>query len=122
MAYNEELAKRIREQLSAKKGIEEKKMFGGISFLLHGNMVAGVLGDEMIVRFAPKDTTKLLGEPNTRPFDPFDKRPQKVMQGWILVGAPGVKGDSLKKWVGIGSSYAASLPKKPDRKRTAKRR
>lgn len=113
MAYDENLAKRIRGVLKGKKGIVEKKMFGGVSFLLKGNMVSGVLSDDLVVRFDPDKTEELLKRPSARPFDPFNKRPGKPMKGWILVAQKGVKtAKDLSDWVELGVDYASSLPPK----------
>lgn len=109
MAFDEALAHRIRKRLGKGAGITEKKMFGGIGFMLGGNMACGVHGQDMIVRVDPDETEKALAEPHTRRFD-LTGRP---MKGWILVGPSGVATDAeLGKWVGIGAKYAESLPAK----------
>ena len=82
MAYDEGLAQRIRERLGAEPGVTEKRMFGGIAFLLHGNMAVGVSGDDLMVRVGPDRTDAALARPGTRLFD-MTGRP---MRGWILVG------------------------------------
>ena len=111
MAYDEKLAGRIRKLLAKRKAIAEKKMFGGLAFLLNGNMCCGIHGGEMIVRLNPEETDAALAEPHTRIFD-LSGRP---MKGWLLVEPAGVASEStLAKWVGMGVNYAASLPaKKP---------
>jgi len=112
MTFNENLAERVRRQLGKRNGLSEKKMFGGLAFLLHGNMSCGIHGNELIVRIAPETTKSALAEPGTRVFD-ITGRP---MKGWLLVGAPGLKDDSaLANWVRRGLDYAASLPKKQSR-------
>jgi hypothetical protein len=109
MAFDETLAQRIRQRLGKRRGLTEKKMFGGIGFMLGGNMACGVHGQDMIVRVDPKETDKALGEPHTRQFD-LTGRP---MKGWILVEATGLGTDALLgKWVGVGAKYAESLPPK----------
>ena len=109
MAYDEKLAGRVRGLLAKRKAIAEKKMFGGIAFLLNGNMCVGLHGEELIVRLDPKKTEEALAEPHTRIFD-MTGRP---MKGWILVGSVGVASENaLAKWVSVGASYAASLPAK----------
>jgi hypothetical protein len=109
MAYDEKLAGRVRKLLAQRKAIAEKKMFGGVAFLLNGNMCCGLHGGELIVRLNPKETDRALAEPNTRIFD-MTGRP---MRGWILVKPDGVVGEgALSKWVSMGVSYAASLPAK----------
>ena len=104
MAFDEGLADHIREALSGREGFSERKMFGGIGFMLNGNMAVGVHGDELIVRIAPERTDEALAQPHTRIFD-MSGRP---MKGWLLVG-PGADFDA---WIAEGAGYAASLPPK----------
>ena len=109
MAFDEQLAESIRSLLGRKAGLVEKKMFGGLAFLINGNMSVGVHGKELIVRIDPKTTEAALQEPGARIFD-ITGRP---MKGWLLVGGAAVKDSaSLAKWVRRGADYAASLPKK----------
>ncbi len=109
MAFDEKLADRIRKQLRKRDGIAEKKMFGGLAFLLNGNMSVGVHGREMIVRVNPEETDAALAEPHTRIFDLTGK----PMKGWILVGSSGLEDEkALGKWIRRGANYAASLPAK----------
>jgi TfoX/Sxy family transcriptional regulator of competence genes len=109
MAFDNNLADRIRKQLAQQKGLTEKRMFGGIGFLLNGNMCCGVLGAEVIIRFDPEQTEKVLTHKHTRIFD-FSGRP---MKGWIFVGTQAVETESdLKHWLQIGLKYAKSLPSK----------
>ncbi|GAC1412043.1 MAG: TfoX/Sxy family protein [Gemmatimonadaceae bacterium] len=107
---DESLAARIRVQLGKRKGLAEKKTFGGIGFLLNGNIACAVRRDEMLVRVAPEKTDEALAQKHTRMFDLSGTRP---MKGWILVEQEGLKTDkSLAKWVETGVDYAASLPSK----------
>lgn len=109
MPFNATLADRIRQQLGKRKGLAEKKMFGGLAFLLNGNMCCGVHHDEMIVRLEPVQTEQALRERHTRIFDLSGK----PMQGWILVQAGGLKTEAaLAKWINLGINYAVSLPAK----------
>lgn len=109
MAFNATLADRIRAELGTRAGLTEKQMFGGIAFLLQGNVCCGVRGDEMIVRLDPEQTEKTLAEKGTRIFD-ITGRP---MKGWILVSASALTPKSaLSKWVRRGVAYAGSLPPK----------
>ena len=86
-------------------------MFGGIAFLLGGNMAVGVRGDDLIVRVDPSQTDALLREPGARPFDLSGSRGPPA--GWLLVGPSGHRTDAaLRTWVARGVSYASSLPKK----------
>jgi TfoX/Sxy family transcriptional regulator of competence genes len=109
MSFDNHLADRIRKQLANQEGLTEKKMFGGIGFLLNGNMCCGVLGEEVVIRLDPEQTEKALTNKYTREFD-FSGRP---MKGWIYVGAKAVENETdLKHWVQIGLKYAGSLPPK----------
>ncbi len=109
MAYDEKLAGRVRKLFAKRKAIAEKKMFGGVAFLLNGNMCCGLHGGELIVRLKPEETDQALARPHTRIFD-MTGRP---MKGWILVKPAGLMSeDALAKWVSVGVSYAASLPAK----------
>jgi TfoX N-terminal domain len=83
-------------------------MFGGLAFLLAGNMAVGITGEELMVRLGAADGDAALAQPHTRPFD-VTGRP---MRGWILVGAQGLDGDGLGGWVDRGVAPAASLPPK----------
>jgi TfoX N-terminal domain len=109
MAYDEALADRIREVISARSDVSERKMFGGIGFLIGGNMSVGVIGEDLIVRLDPEEADAALTEPGVREFD-FTGRP---MKGWVFVG-PEVTADDegLASWVDAGADYAASLPAK----------
>ena len=109
MAYDEGLATRIRELLGDRLGVTEKRMFGGVAFLLDGNMACGVHGDELIVRVAAERAEAALAEPGTRPFD-LTGRP---MKGWLLVGPDAyAEEDDLRRWVDRGVAYAGTLPPK----------
>jgi hypothetical protein len=109
MAYDEGLATRVREVLGDRPGLAEKQMFGGLAFLLHGNMACGVRADDLIVRVAANDAETAMGEPGTRRFD-LTGRP---MKGWLLVDADGhAKDDDLRRWIDRGLAYASSLPPK----------
>jgi hypothetical protein len=109
MAYDEGLAERIRELIGSRSGVTEKRMFGGLAFLLDGNMACGVRGEELIVRLAADATDAALAEPGTRPFD-LTGRP---MKGWILVSAVGgAEDDDLRRWVDRGVTFATTLPPK----------
>jgi len=110
MAYDEELAHRVREQLAGERGITEKAMFGGLAFLLQGNMSVGLSsGGELMVRVGPDGTDAALSHPHTRLFD-MSGRP---MRGWILVAPEGVKTErQLAAWVSRGVQFARTLPAK----------
>lgn len=109
MAYDEALAARIRKALGRRKGIVAKQMFGGIAFLLNGNMCVGIHKDELIVRLDPDETDAALARPHTRLFD-ITGRP---MKGWILVAQKGIGSDAqLGKWIAVAAKYAGALPHK----------
>ena len=109
MAFSESLAARIRDALPGKRGGEEKKMFGGIGFLLHGNMLVGVWKHSLIVRLGPDDGDTALLEQHVRVFD-ITGRP---MKGWVLVEPEGVEADDqLKEWIQRAIRFVVTLPAK----------
>lgn len=109
MAFDEHLAERMRKQLRRRAGLIEKKMFGGLAFLINGNMSVGVHANDLIVRIAPDQSDALLRENGVRLFD-VTGRP---MKGWLLVSGSVLEDDaSLAKWIRRGVDYASSLPKK----------
>ena len=110
MAYDEDLANRIRELIAAEPGITETKMFGGLAFLAGGNMsVAASREGGLMVRVDPEQTEALLAKPHTRPFEMRGR----FMQGWLRVDADGVRTKrQLEPWVKRGLAYARSLPPK----------
>src|SRR5687767_9776512 len=108
MAYNIKLAERIRSQLDGMP-FAEKKMFGGVGFLLNGNMACGVNKDDLIVRIDPEKRAVLLKKPHAKPFD-LTGRP---MKGWLVIEAEGCKTDKqLSTWVKEGIEFALTLPPK----------
>ena len=109
MAYDEALAARIRSALAGEPNVTEKKMFGGVAFMLDGNMACGVTGDEIMVRVGPDDHEDALSRPHARPMD-FTGRP---MRGLVYIARPGFESDrDLAAWVEAGASFARSLPPK----------
>src|SRR6266480_5614927 len=109
MAFDESLAARIRDALARKKNIEEKRMFGGIGFLLNGNMLVGVWKTSMIVRVGPDGYDDALLEAHVKEFDITGK----PMKGWVLVEPEGVKDeDQLKNWIQQAVKFAGKLPGK----------
>jgi TfoX/Sxy family transcriptional regulator of competence genes len=108
MAYDLKLAERIRSQLDGIP-VVEKKMFGGIGFLLNGKMACGVNKDNLIVRIDPEKQDSLLKKPHAKPFDLTGK----PMKGWLLIEKDGVKTEKqLSVWVKEGVEFASSLPPK----------
>ena len=109
MAFNEGLAEGIRRGLARRKGIEEKKMFGGIGFLLNGNLLIGVWKDSLIVRVGPDNYDDALLEAHVREFN-ITGRP---MMGWVLMDAEGVEDDDqLKIWIERAMKFVKASPAK----------
>ena len=109
MAFDEGLAQRIREYFQEHTIAEEKRMFGGLGFLLSGNMCVGVMGDEIVVRVGPPNYDEALSLPYARAFD-FTGR---AMKGWVLVASEGLAEDQdLHAWVRCGEQFASALPPK----------
>ena len=113
MAYDERLAARIRETVAdvvTGEPVEEKKMFGGLAFLLGGHMAVAASGQGgLMVRCAPEDTDALIGEPGASRMEMRGR----AMDGWLRVSSEAVEGEpDLERWVGRGLAYARSLPPK----------
>ncbi|MBI4298790.1 MAG: TfoX/Sxy family protein [Chloroflexi bacterium] len=109
MAYDENLAKRIRKILADQPGRTEKKIFGGLSFMLQGNMACGIHNNDIIVRIDPGQHDAATAKPYVRTFD-YTGRP---MKGWITVGPNALASDEdLQEWILKGVHYALSLPPK----------
>ena len=106
MAYDEQLADRVREALAARSEVVEKKMFGGIAFMVAGKMAVGVLGDDLIVRLGGDDAAAALREDGVREFD-FTGRPSKTMV--YVAPERTADDDELAEWVEAGADHAASL-------------
>jgi TfoX/Sxy family transcriptional regulator of competence genes len=115
MVSNEQLTSKIRT-LTKRRKLSEKKMFGGIAFMLNGNMCFGTLKDDLIVRVGPERYKDALALPHARPMD-FTGRPIK---GFVYVDSKGWSNDAtLKKWLDMGIDYASSLPKKATKQKKA---
>ena len=109
MAYNENLAGRVREVLADRKGLTEKKMFGGLSFMLGGNMCCGIVKDDLVVRVGPDRYENALAESHSRPMD-FTGR---SLKGMVYIGPEGYGPDEeLRYWLDQALSFALSLPPK----------
>lgn len=109
MAFDEELADRVRGLLIREEGYSERKMFGGICFMLHGNMCCGVSSDDLMVRLGPERGDAALGEPHVRPMD-FTGKP---MRGYAYVSAQGTRDDvALAGWVERCAVFCRTLPPK----------
>ena len=109
MAYDEE-AQRIRELVGSGADVTEKKMFGGLAFLVGGNMAIGASGEGgILVRVDPDQTDELVGATSARPMEMRGR----TMQGWLRVDSDDVRSDDeLRRWVERGVAYARSLPAK----------
>jgi TfoX N-terminal domain len=108
MSYDEKLAARIDELLKGKTNFTSKKMFGGIGYMLNGNMCIGIHKDDLIIRCNPADTDKLLAEKNVKVFDITGK----PMKGWLLITPGGTRGNGLQQWFGRSLAFVQTLPAK----------
>ena len=109
MAYDEQLADRVRAVLSDEFGVTEQKMFGGLAFMLRGNMCCGVLGDALILRLGPEGGAAALEQPGIGQFD-FTGRPMKA---FVMAEPSTVAADEdLGRWVGEAVAFAGSLPER----------
>lgn len=109
MAYSESLAGRVRACLATTRNIVEKKMFGGVAFLLHGNMLVGVWQTALIARVGPEQYETALEEAHVREFDATGK----PMRGWVLVEPDGLESDhELRAWIARAQRFVGTLEKK----------
>ena len=110
MAYDETLADRVRDALAPRAGLSERKMFGGIAWMLDGNMACGIIGgDALLARLGPDGAAAALDEPHTRPA----VMGERTMKGYLIVDAEGVDSEeSLQAWVDRCVAFAESLPPK----------
>jgi len=118
MSYDEGAAERVRKALSGRRGVSEKKMFGGIAFMLNGAMCCGILKHDLIVRVGAALNEKALAQPQVRPFD-FTGKP---MAGIVYVGPAGYRsGTALGKWTRWGAEHAAAAAAARKAKGTTKK-
>ena len=108
MPYDEDLAERVREELQADPAFSERKMFGGLCFMLHGNMCAGVVGKRLMLRLGEEGSGAALEQPHVVPMD-FTGRP---MKGMVYVEPEGLRGEALARWVDRAATFARGLPPK----------
>ena len=114
MAYDPGLAQRIRELLQPRHDVVEKKMFGGIAFMLRGHMFVGIAGDALMARVGPDRHAEALARRHVRAMD-FTGRP---MKGYVFVDPPGLADDAdLQRWIDACAAFVASLPPKDAEKR-----
>jgi hypothetical protein len=109
LAYSESLALRVRNLLGRRRGIAEKKMFGGVVFLLHGNMLVGVWKNSLIARLGPDQAEAALQRPNVVEFD-VTGRP---MRGWVMIEPEGLDTDEqLQEWIAQATEFVETLERK----------
>lgn len=109
MAYDLGLAQRVHRVLGQLPGLSEQKMFGGVGFMLQGNIACGVFKHELMVRVGPERYFQALEKPHVRPSDMVGR----PMKGWVVVGQEGLASEQdLQDWLGLGAQYALSLPAK----------
>ena len=109
MAYDERLAERIRAILTTEEPVTERRMFGGIAFMIRGNMAVGIIRDDLMVRVGASAHDHALAQPHVRPMD-IAGRPSR---GMVFVGPAGTASDpDLERWVRSGAAFATSLPAK----------
>lgn len=114
MAFDEDVAQRIRAALAGRRGLEERRMFGGIAFLLGGHMTAGVVGEELMLRVGPDAYDEVLRRPHVREMD-FTGKP---LRGLIFVEPPGFRSDAdLASWLARATTFVTALPPKTSKKR-----
>ncbi len=119
MAYDEDLANRIRELIGAEPDLTEQRMFGGLAFLLGGNMAVGVTREGgLLVRADPEESVRLVASSNARPMEMRGR----LMDGWLGVDSADVRTKrQLQKWVAVGTGAARALPPKAARSRKSKK-
>lgn len=121
MTYDEELAQRVRQVLEGRKDVEERRMFGGLVFMVAGRMCVGVERDEIVVRLGAEEAERALARPHVRPMD-FTGRP---LRGFVYVARPGFRTvTQLREWVRLGVAHAeaTSYDKRAPGSRTPSKR
>jgi hypothetical protein len=108
VAYDEDLADRVRAVLPDGAAVTERQMFGGLAFMLGGHMACGIVKDTLMVRLGPEGADRALDQLHVLPMD-FTGRP---MKGMVFVEPAGLAGDALRRWVDAAACYACSLPPK----------
>jgi hypothetical protein len=109
VAYDEELAARVRDVVAGESGLTEKRMFGGLAFLLGGHMAVSASGHgDLLLRVDPAETDALVAEPHTR----RAVMRGRAMDGWLRLDARELGDDELNRWIARGVAYARSLPPK----------
>ena len=109
MAFSETLAQKVRETLYPLTAVEEKKMFGGIAFMVNGNMTLGVIGDGLIVRAGLPNFESALNQPGANLFQPTGR----PMTGWVIVSSEGYQpAEKLTYWIDLALKFVKTLPAK----------
>jgi hypothetical protein len=109
VAHSERLAARVREILAEDGDVDERAMFGGVTFMVDGHMCCGVIRDDLVLRLGPDRAEQALVEPHVRPMD-FTGRPLK---GFVFVGPPGSRTEaSLRRWLRLARDFVDTLPPK----------
>ncbi len=109
MAWDEQLAERVRAVVAVRDDVNEKPMFGGLCLLAHGNMFAGVQSETLMLRVGPEEYEEALGRPHARLMD-FSGRP---MRGYVYVDPPGIATEAhLREWVELSLAFVDTLPAK----------
>ena len=106
MAYDENLAERVRTILASEPSLSERKMFGGLAFMIDGHMCCGIVGHDLMLRLGPDGSDAALKRPNVRPMD-FTGRPMTSM---VFVEPEGLRGRALRRWVEKAATFAHTLP------------
>ncbi|MEX0992290.1 MAG: TfoX/Sxy family protein [Actinomycetota bacterium] len=115
MAFDEDLAERVRAALGQVRGVTEIKMFGGLCYTVGGNMATGIVKDELMVRLSYEAGDAALEEPHVRPMD-FTGKP---MRGFLFVAPEGIRtAKQLQGWIDRGVAYASTLPPKKPKPKT----
>jgi len=109
MAFDEQIAQRVRDVLSKECVANERRMFGGLAFLVGGHMCCGIVGQDLVVRVGPNEHEKALSQPHVRAMD-FTGRP---MKGFVYLSPPGYRSQTdLRKWIRKGLRFVSSRPPK----------
>jgi TfoX/Sxy family transcriptional regulator of competence genes len=109
VAHSERLASRVREILAEGEQVAERRMFGGLAFMVNGHMCCGIIRDDLMLRLGADQAGHALKEPNVRPMD-FTGRPLK---GYVFVGPPGLRTEArLRRWLGLARQFVDTLPPK----------
>jgi TfoX/Sxy family transcriptional regulator of competence genes len=108
VAYDEKLADRVRDILEEEEGVTERKMFGGLAFMVRGHMACGIVGDDLMLRLGAEGADRALERPHVRPMDFTGKS----MTGMVYVAPEGLKGAALRRFIGEATDFVAGLPPK----------